>query len=65
MSDAEFEKTRKNLVRPFKIDGGELARFEIYITTSARYFFEDIHHIIVDGTSLAILEDSIRRAYDG
>jgi amino acid adenylation domain-containing protein/thioester reductase-like protein len=65
MTDREFEEARNSLVRPFELNGGRLARFELYITPSASYYFEDIHHIITDGVSLQLLADSIRRAYDG
>lgn len=65
MTDEEFKDVRESLVRPFEINGGRLCRFEIYITPSARYIFEDIHHILIDGTSLIILAADIKRAYDG
>ena len=65
LSDAEFENLRDNLVRPFDINGGKLCRFEIYITPTAKYLFEDLHHIISDGTSMMILSADVRRAYDG
>ena len=65
MTDEEFENVRGKLVRPFDINGGKLCRFEIYITPSAKYLFEDIHHIIFDGTSWGILAADMRRAYDG
>ena len=50
LTDEEFERLRPRLVRPFELLGGSLSRFEIYITPTARYLFEDIHHIIMDGT---------------
>lgn len=65
LSDEEFQQTRKNLVRPFKMLDGELSRFELYITPTARYFFEDIHHIIMDGTSHHLLASDLKKAYDG
>ncbi len=65
MSDAEFEKARENLVRPFTLLNTNLARFEIYITPSANYFFEDIHHIILDGTSHHLIALEMKKAYDG
>lgn len=65
MSDEEFEKTRGGLVRPFELLGGCLARFELYITPSANYLFEDIHHIIMDGTAHHILAYELKKAYDG
>lgn len=64
-TDEEFAETRKNLVRPFCINGGCLARFEIYVTPSANYLFEDIHHIIMDGTSHHIIASDLKKAYDG
>ena len=65
VSDEEFSELRKNLVRPFDLQGGSLTRFEIYITPSGNYFFEDFHHIIMDGTSHHILAKDLKKAYDG
>lgn len=65
LTDEEFERLRPRLVRPFELLGGSLSRFEIYITPTARYLFEDIHHIIMDGTSHGILAEDIARAYAG
>ncbi len=65
MTDAEFEKARETLVRPFTLLNSRLARFEIYITPSAGYFFEDIHHIITDGTSHYLIASDMKKAYDG
>lgn len=65
MSDEEFEEVRKNIVRPFDLNGGKLCRFELYITPSGSYIFEDIHHIVYDGSSSKLLADDIRKAYDG
>ncbi|MCH5211359.1 MAG: amino acid adenylation domain-containing protein, partial [Oscillospiraceae bacterium] len=36
-TDAEFEKLRPDLVRPFKLEGGRLFRVELYITESKKY----------------------------
>ena len=63
MSDAAFARHKKNLVRPFSLDGGPLARFEIYETPSGTWFFEDIHHILHDGFSAGILSRDLRDAY--
>ncbi|MBR2155480.1 MAG: hypothetical protein IJ941_00885, partial [Clostridia bacterium] len=65
MSDAEFAQRKERLVRPFALLGGKLYRFEIYITPSGNYWFQDIHHIIFDGAGLGILSGDIRRAYNG
>ena len=65
MSDAAFARQKDNLVRPFDLMGGPLYRFELYVTPSGNYFFQDIHHIVCDGRSLGILSRDIRRVYDG
>lgn len=66
MTDDEFVKAKEKLVRPFSLDGGSLCRYEIYYTPSANYLFQDIHHILIDGTSHGqILARDVRKAYDG
>lgn len=64
-TDEEFERLKNRLVRPFDLVKEALYRFEIYITSSAAYFFQDIHHIIFDGVSVGILSRDIGRAYGG
>ncbi len=64
ITDEEFEGVRKQLVRPFTLLNGSLSRFEIYITPSANYLFEDIHHIIIDGTAHHMLAVDLKKAYD-
>ena len=56
---------RKQLVRPFAILGGELCRVRIFETSNGNYLFMDLHHIISDGTSEAVLLSDIDRAYNG
>lgn len=65
LSYEEFTKTRKALVRPFDLAGGKLARIEIYQTSSALWLFEDIHHLIYDGSSAFVMADDIHLALDG
>ena len=65
LSEEEFVQRKKNLVRPFDLKGERLARFEIYQTPNSLYLFEDIHHLIYDGSSTAILAKDLRRALDG
>ncbi len=65
MTESEFCAAKETLVRPFALLGGPLARFEIYITPSGGYFFEDIHHIIMDGTSHHMLAVDMKKAYEG
>lgn len=56
---------RDKLVTPFKLIDGRLFNAALYQTKSGNYFFIDIHHMICDGTSLAILVEDINRAYAG
>ena len=56
---------RETLVRPYMLFNEQLFRFEIYRTCDGNYLFLDIHHIIADGTSLAIIINDINRAYSG
>ncbi|AFA48651.1 non-ribosomal peptide synthetase [Acetobacterium woodii] len=53
------------LITPFKLIDGRLFNTAIYQTKTGNYFFIDIHHMICDGTSLAILVDDINKAYSG
>ena len=65
LSDEAFAERKKTLVRPFDLNGGKLARFEIYVTPSETCLFQDIHHLVFDGTSGQVLGKDLRRALDG
>ncbi len=56
---------RETLVRPYMLFNEQLFRFEIYRTCEGNYLFLDLHHIIADGTSLAIILNDINRVYSG
>ena len=56
---------RDTLVRPYMLFNEQLFRFEIYRTCDGNYLFLDLHHIVADGTSLAIIINDIIRAYSG
>ena len=64
MSEEDFARRKVSLVRPFDLNGGRLARFEIYQTPEHLYLFEDIHHLVCDGTSYSVLAADVRRALD-
>ena len=55
----------KELVRPFDLLSEKLYRAAIYITRDGNYFFLDVHHIISDGSSIALLLRDINAAYAG
>ena len=60
-----FEEIKNTLVQPFDFASAPLFKFVIYQTDIAQYLFMDIHHIICDGSSLAVLFRDINRAYKG
>ena len=53
------------IVRKFDLLNDNLSRFEIYITNDATYYFQDVHHIICDGTTINKIFDDIEKAYKG
>ena len=55
----------QDLVQPFDLLNDVLFRFKIYALKDTTWVFMDIHHIIYDGLSSAILMDDIQRAYAG
>lgn len=54
-----------SIVRPFGLFGERLFRIEIYCDHDANYLFMDLHHILADGSSFAVLLSEIDRAYSG
>ena len=55
----------RELVRPFKLLGERLYRAEVYVTSGGKYIFLDVHHLLCDGVSSAILFADISKAYMG
>lgn len=55
MSDEEFEQRKKYLKVPFKILNQPLYRFYLFETPTAKYFYGDGYHAIIDGTSWQVL----------
>jgi Acyl-CoA synthetases (AMP-forming)/AMP-acid ligases II len=53
------------LVRPFRLLEDRLYRSAIYVTEEGNFLFFDVHHIVADGTSLALLFRDINDAYAG
>ena len=53
------------LVVPFELLGGCLYRITVYRTEDGNYLFMDIHHIVSDGMSEAVLLSDIDKAYAG
>lgn len=59
------EEALKDFVRPFDLKGGELIRACLYEGGERKIFALDAHHIVFDGSTLAVLLKEIARAYDG
>ena len=55
MSDEEFDSHMNKLREPYKIIGNPLWRIYVIETPTARYFYADFYHAILDGVALAIL----------
>ena len=54
------------LVRPFDLASGEaLFRAELFDTKEGKYLFLDMHHIVSDGSSMAVLLADLDAAYAG
>ncbi|MBP9988346.1 MAG: amino acid adenylation domain-containing protein, partial [Ruminococcus sp.] len=56
---------KSELVKPFELLSDRLYRIAIYQTEQGNYLFMDLHHIISDGTSEAIIISDIEKAYSG
>ena len=59
----EGEVNKDKLIRPFKILNSPLYRVEIYKGKEDNYLFLDLHHIICDGTSEAVILNDLNKAY--
>ena len=55
----------EKMVQPFKLMNSPLYRVRIYRTKEGNYLYLEIHHIICDGTSEAVMIEDINAAYGG
>ncbi|MDO5445433.1 MAG: AMP-binding protein [Eubacteriales bacterium] len=62
-SDEEFEEKKESLVVPMETYGSGFCRSAVIKTPSAAYMFIDIHHLVMDGTSQALLLNQIYDCY--
>lgn len=71
--DVSFEVTdetdadilNQKFVKPFDFENGPLFRFKIYSTPDGLYLFNDVHHLITDGTSTSIFTQNLAKNYMG
>ena len=55
ISDEELEQRKKTLMRPYELLNKPLYRLNIFETPTAKYFYMDFYHTIMDGTSIIVL----------
>ncbi|MEE1057609.1 MAG: amino acid adenylation domain-containing protein, partial [Acutalibacteraceae bacterium] len=65
VSSDEVDALYNSFVKPFDLSKAPLLRFLIVETENESLCFYDIHHIIADGMSSAIIEDELIRLYNG
>lgn len=64
ITEAEFKRLAKDLMRPFKMTGEPLIHAAIYQTEASVYLFWEIHHIMTDGTGMHLLNEDIVKAWN-
>ncbi|ORT99974.1 Non-ribosomal peptide synthetase [Anaerovibrio sp. JC8] len=55
LSEAEFEKRKLELKKPYQIIDRPLFRIYLIITPSGKYLYVDFYHVIMDGVATALL----------
>ena len=66
LGDAEWEKVRPTLLKPYYfLEGEPLYHIGIYRTDSANYLYFDIAHIVGDGMTMNILLEDLNNLYLG
>lgn len=64
-TEEQFELFFKSYAKPFDLENGPLYRFTVYRTDSHVYLVTDFHHIISDGTSIAVFAEELDRVLKG
>ncbi|MBO4379441.1 MAG: hypothetical protein J5784_00400, partial [Muribaculaceae bacterium] len=63
---ADIETVKRELIKPYEIDGGRLFYIRLFYDDKRTCLFIDIHHIIGDGTSISgVLVKDIEAIYLG
>ncbi|MBR1483615.1 MAG: amino acid adenylation domain-containing protein [Ruminococcus sp.] len=61
--ETDKDKLCAGFVKPFDFENGPLFRFKIFITPDGLYFFNDVHHLITDGTSTSVFIGNLAKIY--
>jgi amino acid adenylation domain-containing protein len=61
----DIEAIKPQLVVPFNIYGDRLFHIRLLHDKEHYYYFQDLHHLIVDGTSMKIILEDVDAAYKG
>ena len=61
----KMDSVLSSFVRPFNLFGDTLYRFAIHQTELQTWLLFDIHHIVFDGTSMTILLNDLKEAFEG
>ncbi|EPC8410314.1 amino acid adenylation domain-containing protein [Bacillus thuringiensis] len=64
-SDKEIDVVVKEFIQPFNLEKAPLFRVELVEIQGKIYLFIDMHHIILDGTSVNILIKDFTKLYNG
>ena len=65
MSVAEMEQYEMSLPRPFDLFEGPLCRFALVELPEGGVLITEFSHLIVDGTSLRVMNEAVSAAYNG
>ena len=65
MTDIEVVSMADSLVEPFSIFNSPLLRVRMFQSDRYAYLFFDVHHLLMDGSSLSIVLADVVRAYKG
>ncbi len=64
-TEEEYEVFFKSFAKPFDLQNGPLYRISVFVTDEHTYLVTDFHHIISDGTSIAVFADELNRTMNG
>lgn len=62
-TEEAFESFFQGFAKPFDLENGPLYRLVVYRTDSHVYLVTDFHHIISDGTSIAVFAEELDRVW--